>query len=221
MSSQNNFLYFNSNDINIFYRKNENGGGMDFGQDYINIIKNKYGPQEKLFEFCSGPGFIGFSLLGAGLIKEKLILSDVHTPLKDSINKTLDNNNLRNIECLFYNVGKVKDITETDIDFIVSNPPHFNEDPHWLNKIEDRIYKDYDWQIHKEFYGSIRDKLSNSGTILIQENKLGSEVKDFESMIKKSGLKITSYFDKEKNTGKDQIYYIEVRKDNWNEKSLF
>jgi len=210
--SKDKFLSFHANGLNISYRKNENGGGMHFGQDYINVIRDRYGPLPKVYEFCSGPAFIGFSMIGANLIKEKLVLSDIHTPVKDSINRTLLNNDLGDLTCTFYNTNKVSSIEEDNIDLVISNPPHFASSPQWLKNLDKRIYLDEGWKIHKEFYENIKDKISNKGIILIQENSLGSNISDFTNMINDSGLFISDTFQKKHNKGNDQIYYIEVKR---------
>jgi len=54
------------------------GGGRNFGQEFIRVVKEKFGKVEHVFEYCAGPGFIGFSLLARGLCK-KLSLADVNT----------------------------------------------------------------------------------------------------------------------------------------------
>lgn len=202
---------FTANKIDIFYHPNHNGGGMDFGQDYIDVISNRYEqPFKKVYEFCSGPGFIGFSLLGAGLT-ECLVLSDLYEPLSEVIDATIERNGLKE-RVNFYNMPGVADLPENDIDLVVSNPPHFLTGQSWLGHIEDRIYIDENWDIHKEFYRNIATKLSDDGIVLFQENALGSGVTDFEVMIAEGGLELTDVFSMDSRVGNDQIYYLEARK---------
>ena len=170
------FLEYQVNGIGIAYRQNENGGGMHFGQDYIDIICKRYGKVQTIYEFCSGPGFIGFSLLGANLC-DNLILSDIHGPVGESIHRTIHINKIQNVE--FFNIAGVRELNCQKIDLVVSNPPHFCEHKDWLLKLENRIYLDKGWNIHREFYKNIGSKLSDNGKILIQENGAGSSIEDF------------------------------------------
>lgn len=203
-------LTFTANNIDIYYLANQNGGGMHFGQDYIKVISERYGGFNKVYEFCSGPGFIGFSLLGAGLANE-LVLSDLYEPLDAVIQTTIEKNNLEG-KVHFYNIAGVAALPESGIDLVVSNPPHFLEKKEWLSHIDDRIYIDNNWKIHKEFYANIVSKLSDDGVILFQENAMGSSVEDFDVMIREAGLKVTASFPIESPVGKDKIYYIEAKK---------
>src|SRR5260370_39065127 len=58
----------NLNGIRVNYLHRLDGGGTAFGQDYILYLRNRGMPrQARTFEWCAGPGFIGFSLLGCGL----------------------------------------------------------------------------------------------------------------------------------------------------------
>lgn len=199
---------FKANGIDIYFRPNQNGGGMHFGQDYVSVVSQRYGRVKKIYEFCSGPAFIGFSLLGAGLC-EQLILSDIFAPVKESINKTIRENELSSAT-KFYEMKGVSSLPEHDIDLVVSNPPHFSKPVPWLNHIEQRVYFDNNWEIHKEFYANIKRKLAPNGIILLQENALGSCLNDFEEMIIEAGLTVKDTFFKSNNVGNDQIYYIEV-----------
>jgi hypothetical protein len=47
--------------IDISYRSELDGGGTEFGQEFIPFLKSRGMPkQRRAFEWCSGPGFIGF-----------------------------------------------------------------------------------------------------------------------------------------------------------------
>lgn len=202
---------FKANNIDVFYQPNHNGGGMDFGQDYIQLISSRYEKSfDKVYEFCSGPGFIGFSLMGAGLAKN-IVLSDIYEPVAEVIDKTIEVNGLEG-RVNFYNISGVSLLPATNIDLVVSNPPHFLSTQDWLGHIENRIYIDENWEIHREFYSNIGEKLSDDGVVLFQENALGSSVSDFEEMISDGGLEITDVFPMKNTVGNDQIYYIESKK---------
>lgn len=202
---------FNVGNYSIFYESNQNGGGMHFGQDYINVIKDRYSGRifKLAYEFCCGPAYIGFSLLEAGVVEE-LVLSDIHPAAFSSIEKTREFNNVSNKAEFFLQAG-VADLPIQNIDLCVSNPPHFLNKVGWLSHIEERIYRDQDWAIHREFYRNIKSKMSPDGVILMQENALGSSLHDFEEMIDSAGLVVTDMFPKKNVVGCDFIYYIEMK----------
>lgn len=213
MKTDKEYSWFNASGIDVAYYPNQNGGGMHFGQNYIDVIKKRYNRKfNKVYEFCCGPAYIGFSLLGSGLTKN-LILSDLHLPAKYSTHETATKNNITN-SVNFYLQAGVSSLPESDIDLVISNPPHFLKRVPWLRHIDPRIYIDSNWEIHKEFYSNIADKITDDGIILLQENALGSSPHDFELMANKGGLKITDIFPIENPIGKDWIYYIELRKNN-------
>lgn len=205
-------LFFDVNNLQIAYQKNQNGGGMHFGQDYISVITERYSKKfKKCYEFCSGPAYIGFSLLRMDLI-DSLVLSDLYEPASNSVMKTIELNKLNNVK--FYLQSGVSDLPENEIDLVVANPPHFLGPVPWLRHIEDRIYIDQNWSIHEEFFLNIASKMSDDGVVLLQENALGSSPHDFEAMAAKGGLRLTDFFPINKVAGKDWIYYLEFKKGN-------
>ena len=211
MKKSNDFLWFDSGKYKIAYKANQNGGGMHFGQDYIDTLLKRYNKKfSKCYEFCSGPGYIGFSILGAG-IAENLVLSDIYAPAGESVKATIDKNKIEG-KVNFYLGAGVSAISEGNIDLVVSNPPHFLNEVPWLKHIESRIYIDEQWKIHKEFFQNISSKISDDAIILLQENALGSSPHDFEEMVDSAGLEITDYIPINKVVGKDWIYYLEIRK---------
>ncbi|MBU1996589.1 MAG: hypothetical protein KKF78_05490, partial [Candidatus Omnitrophica bacterium] len=48
-------------DICVYFMDYLNGGGSGFGQQYLRVLKERVGIVEHIYEFCAGPGFIGFS----------------------------------------------------------------------------------------------------------------------------------------------------------------
>ena len=212
--------------ISVHHTKNCDGGGKSFGQQYIDLIKIRY-PNRKFnncLDWCSGPGFIGFSLLSHDIC-QKLNLVDYYQPAIDCAKKTI--NELPNHLRAHVQVHQINDLTllpPLDIfDLIVANPPHFpakiptklellnylcriKATPEQEEKISttfglmldhdtlSRIAVDKDWQAHKNFYKNIKSHLALDGVILMQENAAGSSVKEFESMINQAGLEITDVF---------------------------
>lgn len=209
------FFTTGKNKFQVYYDSWMEGGGTWFGQDYLEVIKQRY-PDRKFnrcYEWCSGPGFIGFNLLDNDICKS-LCLSDKFEPAIVRCDQTIKEANLTNCANA-YCCEKVSKLPEYEkFDLVVANPPHYLECPGDDNY--QRIAVDQNWQAHREFYQSIRQHLEPTGIILLQENQAGSlnGVKDFEQFIVGNGLKITGYFTSNRfydTNGPTQIYYIEVK----------
>lgn len=177
--------------IHVKYLSYLHGGGMGFGQQFLQVVKERFGHVDHVFEYCAGPGFIGFSLL-ANKLCDRLTLADINPDAIVSVQETIRANKLE---------GRVK-VYQSDCldsipaqekwDLIVSNPPHWpatekeykenirNFDPHLI--------------VHKKFYQDIRKFLKPKGTILFQELEAATSVEDFRQMIEENGLEIKDVF---------------------------
>lgn len=184
--------YVKYNNLEVVYLDHLDGGGSGFGQQYISIVKEKIGPVDHVFEFCSGPGFIGFSLLANNLCK-KLTLADINPEAVEVCKETIKNNNLESKVSAFVS-DCLDNIPETEKwDLVVGNPPH------WFCTDENQYKKDIrmfdtNFRIHQKFYRDIRKFLKPSGSILLQENKEATSIDDFREMIEKNRLKIIDVF---------------------------
>jgi spermidine synthase len=171
--------------IGISYREELDGGGTEFGQDFISFFAARGMPKQKrLFEWCSGPGFISFSLLGHGFC-ETLCVADINPAAVASCRRTVEVNGLGD-RVSVYQSDNLKNIPRTEKwDLVVSNPPHF------VDQYEgDLRAHDPDWRIHREFFETIGQFLSPGGVVVLQENNRGSTVETFRQMIEECGLKI-------------------------------
>jgi predicted RNA methylase len=202
--------------IDIRYRSELDGGGRDFGQEFIPFLKSRGMPKQKrVFEWCCGPAFIGFSMLGNGLC-ETLCLSDINPAAVASCRNTVRTNNLGD-RVSVYHSDNLKNIPPAERwNLVVSNPPHF------VDQYEGDIRAhDPDWQIHKTFFATVGDHLAEDGVIVLQENNRGSTVETFRSMIDRSGLDILfTHADYPTLTKESSFYFIgigrqERRQPNW------
>jgi methylase of polypeptide subunit release factors len=202
--------------IDVYYDSWMDGGGMWFGQDYTEVITKRYPNRvfDHCYEWCSGPGFIGFGLLDHGICN-RLCLSDMYAPAIDRAKETIGHlpGVLQN-RVSAYATASVSGLPITkQFDLVVSNPPHFLECPGDDNI--QRIKVDENWAAHRDFFFNIKRHLTRDGVVLLQENQAGSlkRQQDFEADIDAAGLKITAVFDSEHYyTPNDhtQIYYIEI-----------
>ena len=208
------FITSGPKQIRVQYDSWMDGGGTWFGQEYTDIIRQLYPDRvfERCYEWCSGPAYIGFSILSHGLC-QGLCASDIYAEAIGRVNETIEVNKLDNVTA--YVTGTVSGLPQSEkFDLVVANPPHFLQCPG--NDNYQRIAVDVDWAAHQEFFANIGQHLLPNGVVLLQENQAGSinREKDFESFIDAAGLKISAvidspgYYTPGHHT---QIYYIEIR----------
>jgi 16S rRNA G1207 methylase RsmC len=110
--------------------------------------------RKRAFEWCCGPGFIGFSMLGHGLC-ESLCLSDINPAfLRASIPCVSTSS-----ATVFPFIDNLKSIPRSEMwNLIVSKPPHF------VDQYEGDIRAhDPDWRIHRNFFETVSDHLAEDG----------------------------------------------------------
>lgn len=216
------------NKLTVFYQQGQDGGGTSFGQEYVEIIKSRYPGRvfNKCYEWCSGPGFIGFGIMDHDLCKY-LCLTDIHDP---SLCCAEETQNYPKNKCHDrVSTYLLKDLSllpaNEMFDLIVANPPHANgfDDENCWTANTNRLTTDLNWEAHRNFFANIKSHLTPNGIILLQENHAGSTVETFRPMIERAGLTITDTFisDKWYDTTDDatcwpkvKIYYIEIQHDN-------
>src|ERR1700721_1295229 len=111
--------------IDISYRSELDGGGTEFGQQFIPFLKSRGMPKQKrAFEWCCGPGFIGFSMLGHGLC-ETLCLSDINPAAVSSCQNTVRANKLSD-RVSVYQSDNLKSIPRSALGtLVIPTPPLF------------------------------------------------------------------------------------------------
>lgn len=202
--------------INVSYSDDLNGGGLHASKDYIIVLKKLYGNTvfEHCMEWCAGPGYIGFSILGAKICKQ-LTLVDINPDAITVVNKTIDNNNIQSIVDSYLSDNFVTVDVNKKFDLIVGNPPHFSEDVYmkhhglWRDT-HSRIYRDKDWNIHRQFFQTVGQYLSPSGKILLLESTRGSSEETFKTMIEDNGLRITNHLFSP--LFPDKNWYLEIQR---------
>lgn len=165
-------------------------------------------------EWCSGPGYIGFSMLSTNIIKN-CVFSDIHKPLSKVVNKSISVNSLED-RTKFICSNNFNDIPKKKFDVIFGNPPHFHFPKGWkpdnkeeyVTYQEKRKFQDQDWKIHQDFFNNVSEYLENDGSILLMENVKGSSPETFKDMIEKNNLKITKAFKSSK--WPDDIWYMKI-----------
>ena len=208
--------------IRILYEQELDGGGTSFGQEYIRVIQDRYPNQtfNRCYEWCSGPGFIGYALLDHNICNH-ICLSDIYPPAIEYANLTAKENNVTDVVTTYL----IDDIAllpeEEKFDLIVANPPHYQSISNLAGYVDQHQHRkavDKDWQAHKNFFEHIADHLTPNGIILLQENRDGSSIESFRSFINDAGLEVTGEFNSTNwfydltSDLKLQIYYIEIKR---------
>ncbi|MEX0751868.1 MAG: methyltransferase [Xanthobacteraceae bacterium] len=171
--------------VRVHYKRHLDGGGSGFGQDFIPFLRGRGVPkQARAFEWCAGPGFIGFSLLGHGLC-ETLCLADINPQAVAACHRTIADNGLA-ARVSVYRSDNLRDIPPSERwDLVVSNPPHFANE--YVGELRTH---DPDWRIHRGFFAKIANFLKPNGVVVLQENNAGSTAETFRAMIEAAGLSI-------------------------------
>jgi Methyltransferase small domain len=167
----------------VFDRRDLDGGGAGFGQDYIRVLRELGIPHVgRLYEWCAGPGYIGYSLLAHGFC-DHLTLADINPVAVAAAKETAAFNGIESAVSIYLSKG-LDEIPATEKwDLVVSNPPHFLD---WKGPSNLRS-EDAGWEIHKAFYANVKRFMNPGGHTLIQENAQGSKDEDFIPMIRAGG----------------------------------
>lgn len=221
--------------IQVHYHQELRGGGPFLAKKYCAILNKLYKHKtfENCFEWCAGPGFIGFELLSLGRC-QNLYLQDIYFPAIESIKTTIDQNlDLCKNKVFYHHSASISDLPEDwKFDLVIANPPWFNSDLDHMEakrwgKLPDpqcgvvRRGLDDGWKIHEDFYTHIKKHLTPNGTILLAESMHASGPDHFKSMIEENGLYINdcywieyqdprTYFNKIASWI-PKIYFIEVK----------
>ncbi|MGH2585103.1 MAG: hypothetical protein ACRDJE_09320, partial [Dehalococcoidia bacterium] len=89
------------NGVAVSYTDALVGGGEKYGQDYLAQVPERFGSVGRIFEWCAGPGFIGFSLLAHGLT-ETLCLADVNPEAVAVCRRTVADNGLTDCVAVYH-----------------------------------------------------------------------------------------------------------------------
>ncbi len=182
--------------IEVNYLISLHGGGMTFGQDFVPVVRRIFRRVERVCEFASGPGFIGFSLLANNLC-DTLALVDINPEAVRVCLRTVEDNDLADRVRVYESDG-LKNVPVTEKwDLVVGNPPFFKCTRY---DYEHRFAQgkllgfDPDWNIHHQFYTNAGRFLRPGGSILFVESMHGSTPETWRRMIEESGLEYVKCF---------------------------
>jgi hypothetical protein len=202
------------NNFPVFYTHDLDGGGSVHADDFIELLTHHVKPNRfaRAFEWCSGPGFVGYATLAHGIC-ESLCLADFFGPAVTAARYTAKANGVEARVSIYQGDNLSALPSHESFDLVLGNPPHFpirnmtefscNNDP--------RIYVDEGWRVHRQFFSTIRKHLTRDGLIVLSENTWGSHLETFREMIESSGLVIAGW--RWSNNHGQSLWYMFVTRD--------
>lgn len=133
-------------------------------------------PFSRGYEWCTGPGFIAFAQLAAGIVG-RLLLSDINPRAVKCLHKTVEYNKLQGLVDVhlskdFVHLPVPKDDADK-VDLVWGNPPNYlniNRNTHIGSQMERQLRPaDPGWKTHKAFYAGIRPYLRKDALLIIEE----------------------------------------------------
>lgn len=172
----------------LFDRREQHWAGLALGRDFPRTLNELgVGRCGRLFEFCAGPGYIGYALLANGWC-ESLALSDIDSESIATAMRTAAYNGIED-RVAGYASDVLDDIPADERwDVVVGNPPAFESHPdkHLADGDWDRGY-DTNWNVRRRFYSSVKAHMNPGGVVVMSENVRGSDPAVFEEMIRAGG----------------------------------
>lgn len=175
--------------LDIYYTPELDGGGISFAQDYVACVRQRFGPVERCFEWCAGPGFIGFAILAHELC-HSLCLADINPKAVAACQETVRRNRLEDRVTVYLSDCLEQIPTTEQWDLVVGNPPHFHTPARHAHFGPKTLYMDENWAIHQRFYQQIKPYMRLSGHILIAEHSRFSTLEMFRPLIENNGLQL-------------------------------
>ena len=177
------YLKIRYNNIEVGYLWRLNGGGVLFAHEFVRLVSQKLGKVNHAFEYCAGPGFIGFALLANNLC-DRLTLAELNPNAVEAIKETIKKNNLQD-RVTVYQSDCLDSIPRTEQwDLVVGNPPW---DISHKEKSDIRVH-DPQGRVHKKFFQDIHKFLKPDGTVLFVEGGEYTCARDFKEMAAAGGL---------------------------------
>ena len=191
--------------IAVFDRPELHKGGMSFGQDFPRVLNELgVGRCKRMFEYCAGPGYIGYSLLAAGWC-ETLALADVSSNAVAAARRTAAFNRLDERVAVYESDALDQIPADERWDLVVSNPPHFL--PEALGAEDIQVF-DRDWGVHARFYESVKQHMEPGGLVVMVENMAGSDPRLFDQMITAGGgVPVTAHLGTDHHGEPNGLYY--------------
>lgn len=173
------------NGLRVAYSLDLDGGGRAMRAPFSAFVASSIGARERVFEFCAGPGYIGFDLLSRGLC-QTLVLADINPGSVECAMATVRENRLEGCVDVYQSDGLASIPPTERWDLVVGNPPQFNTVG--TNAQDALIRCDPDWRIHTSFYRDVVRFLTPDAYVLLIENSYGCRYDQFGPLLRSVGL---------------------------------
>jgi 16S rRNA G966 N2-methylase RsmD len=202
--------------VKVRGRTDLSGGGPGYVPGYFRaLLELGLAPCERVFEFCAGPGYIGYGLLGAGFC-ERLTLADINPESVEFARRTATENEIEEFVDIYESDALEQIPASESWDLVVGNPPHFlpESPPAELPRGLDTtsiIYFDRDWETHKKFYRRVKQFMKPGGHVVMIEDDRSS-LEEFVSMIQDGGGEFVTSMPERDAAGRSTgNYYVASR----------
>lgn len=170
-------------------------------------------PVDRVFEWCCGPGFIGYSILASGLARTACF-ADVNARAVQCVRLTAETNHLEDAVSAYVSDNLQSVPPSEQFDLVVGNPPSYcglnPRHPLFHRYRDDLRPNDPGWRVHREFFRTIGGHLRPGALMIIGEVEIESaEVRaagdaepydirprspiiDFREMIDEAGLELVT-----------------------------
>jgi len=172
--------------IKIKYHPSMEGGGIYRAPMFLEVL-SLIAPNRifnHCLEWCSGPGFIGFSVLGKGLCKQ-LDLADIWQPSLTAASEVKAPCKINT-----WHIRNLSDIQPPRLyDLIVANPPWWPGN--LLHNQHNRLGSDPNLATLKKFLIDAKNYLTPDGLIVLGEGQTYTGPKDIVNVLAGTGLELT------------------------------
>lgn len=171
----------------VFDRPDLNGGGLWYAEDFSRaMVHFGIGKSERIFDFCAGPGYIGYYLLAAGHC-QTLALADVNPAAAEAAQFTARYNHIED-RVSVYTSDVFDAIPESEKwDLVVANYPTIPSDAEDSQNIIDY---DSSRTLEYRFYSSIKKFMKPDGLVLTLNSSEHSSSSHLRSLIESGGGQI-------------------------------
>jgi methylase of polypeptide subunit release factors len=171
-SSELAFEYIDCGGIEVAHLTELDGGGPRSWPHFVRMTQEHVGPVKHAYEWCAGPGYIGFALLGAGLC-ETLTVADINPDAVAACRETVRKNGLEDRVNVYLSDNLAGIPSDEKWDLIVGDPPHF---PTPLQRHIDNGFVlrsvDQDWNIHREFFKAVPQHTKPGTHLVLTESRV-------------------------------------------------
>jgi len=169
------FEFITCGGLDVAHLPTLDGGGPRSWPHVTRMIRERIGPVGHAFEWCAGPGYMGFALLGAGLC-ERLTLADINPVAVEACRETIRVNGLEALVNVYLS-DNLRDVPKSEQwDLIFGDPPHF---PAPLQRhIDDGFLLrsvDQDWHIHRAFFEQLPPHTKPGTRLFLTESRVAGD----------------------------------------------